>query len=72
MCPFQICYVTLQTVSEREVILLEGKLWATLGVELGKPSSMFKDEFILPDQKWFEDVLLVVPGYHVSLQLQDI
>ena len=56
--------------SEREVFLLEGEARAVLGVELREPPPVFDDELVLPDQEWFEGITLIVPCYHIPLQLQ--
>ena len=40
-----------------------------LGVELKEPPPMLDDELVLPDKEWLEGITLVVPRYHIPLQL---
>ena len=56
--------------SEREVFLLEGEARAVLGVELREPPPVFDDELVFSYQQWLEGITLVVPRYHIPLQLQ--
>ena len=55
--------------SKGEIFLLKGESRTVLGVKLREPPPVFEDELVFPDQERLDGISLVVPCYHVSLQL---